>query len=87
MLSTTVADGLTHCSDERTTETRLFIRVFDKFFDCLNVTSKLEGILKRKDSRLPYYQANDQRFKVMWLINNFLLQAIYILCSGSRILF
>ena len=63
-MSSTVADALAFYNDEETTETILFIRLFDEFFDCLNVTSKLEGILKRKDARLAYYQADDKRFKV-----------------------
>ena len=63
-MSSTVADSLTFFNDEDTTETRLFIRLFDKFFDCLNVKSKFEGVLKRKDSRLPYTHIGDERFKV-----------------------
>lgn len=64
-MSSTVADALTYFNDEETTETRLFIRLFDEFFDCLNVTNKLEGKLKRKDARLAYYKAEDKRFKVV----------------------
>ena len=41
-----------------------FIRLFDQFFDNLNVTNKLEGVLKRKDLKLPYTSAKDQRFNV-----------------------
>ena len=63
-MSSTVADALTYYDKPDTTQTRLFIRLFDQFFDCLNVTNKLEGVLKRKDLRLPYTSAKDQRFKV-----------------------
>ena len=63
-MSTSVADGLTYLNNDETRETRLFIRMFDRFFDCLNVMSKFEGVLKRKDSRLPYYNPTDERFKV-----------------------
>lgn len=59
-----MADALTFFNDEETTETRYFIRLFDEFFDCMNVKNKLEGILKRKDARLAYYDAGDKRFKV-----------------------
>lgn len=59
-----MADALTTLNDEGTTETRLFVRLFDQFFDCLNVKSKLEGVLKRKDYRLPYTHSGDDRFKV-----------------------
>ena len=41
-----------------------FIRVFDKFFDCLNVRSTKEGHKKRKDELLPYESINDPRFQV-----------------------
>ena len=64
-MSSTVADALTYLNNEETTETRHFIRLFDEFFDCLNVTSKLEGILKRKEARLAYYEPGDKRFKVV----------------------
>lgn len=57
-----MADALTFLNDDETTETRLFIRLFDEFFDCLNVTSKLEGVVKRKDARLPYTKIDDKRF-------------------------
>ena len=63
-MSSTVADALTFFNDEATTKTRLFIRLFDEFFDCLNVTNKLEGILRRKDAQLPYYNASDEHFEV-----------------------
>lgn len=63
-MSSTVADALTYFNDDETTETRKFIRFIDEFFDCLNVTSKMEGILKRKTSRLPYTQPQDSRFRV-----------------------
>ena len=64
MMSSTVADALTYYDKPDTIQTRLFIRLFDQFFDCLKVTNKLEGVLKRKDLRLPYTSAKDQRFKV-----------------------
>ena len=63
-MSSTVADALTHLDNQDTSETRLLIRLFDEFFDCLNVTNKMEGILKRKESRLAYYLPCDRRFKV-----------------------
>ena len=63
-MSSTVADALVFLDDDKTKETRLFIRLIDQFFDCLNVTNKLEGVLKRKEFRLPYTSPRDQRFKV-----------------------
>ncbi len=50
--------------EERTRETRHFIRMIDMFFDALNVKNPLEGKLKRKPYRLPYYSHQDERFKV-----------------------
>ena len=69
VMSSTVADALTYDNNDDTTETRLFIRLIDEFFDCLNVKSVLEGTLRRKPARLPYYSPNDQRFKVHVYIN------------------
>ena len=50
-------------SDE-TRETRLFIRMVDQFFDCLNVKSPWLGVMQRKDYRLLYNSPTDHRFKV-----------------------
>ena len=59
-----MADALTFLDEDHTIQTRLFIRLFDEFFDCLNVTNNKEGIMKRKASRLAYSQASDERFTV-----------------------
>ena len=59
-MSSTVADALIYYDKPDTTQTRLFIRLFDQFFDCLNVTNKLEGVLKRD---YHYTSAKDQRFQ------------------------
>lgn len=63
-MSSTVADALTYEDNNETTETRVFIRLVDEFFDCLNGRNVLEGTMKRKPARLPYYRPNDERFKV-----------------------
>ncbi len=55
---------MTFYDQDETTETRLFIRMMDKFFDCLNVRARLEGMLTRRRERLPYTSAKDDRFKV-----------------------
>ena len=85
-MSSTVADALTNLNDEKTTEPRLFIRLFDQFFDCLNVKSKLEGVLKRKDSRLPYTHCNDDRFKVCNSIIAILCSYVLIIVAQEHIL-
>ena len=63
-----MADALTFYDQDETTETRVFIRMIDKFFDCMNVRSKLEGKFRRKDQRLPYTSPKDDRFKVSIII-------------------
>lgn len=64
VLSETVASALQLLDEEKTRETRLFIRMMDTFFDAMNVKNPLEGKHKRKDGRAPYYSAKDERFKV-----------------------
>lgn len=67
VMSCTVADALSHQDDDHTTETRVFIRHIDDFFDCLNVKCKLEGIKKRKPRREAYTSSRDERFTVHML--------------------
>ncbi len=59
-----MADALTFDDCAETSETRVFIRLVDEFFDCLNVRNKFEGKHKRKEARQPYSKPNDHRFKV-----------------------
>ena len=61
-----MASALQLLDEEKTRETRLFIRMMDRFFDALNVKNPLEGKHKRKDSRAPYYSTKDERFKVYY---------------------
>lgn len=49
---------------DHTSEARIFIRMIDVFFDCLNVKGPKIGELQRKDNRLPYTSPTDGRFKV-----------------------
>ena len=60
-----MADALTFYDQDETMETRVFIQMIDQFFDRMNVRSKLEVKLRRKDQRLPYTSSNDHRFKVI----------------------
>ncbi len=46
---------------EKTVE---FVLIFDKFFDCLNVSSLDAGKRSRNPFKLPYHSANDFRIKV-----------------------
>lgn len=52
------------------TETVNFIDKFDKFFDCLNVSSYQKGMRYRKPFQEPYRSAND--FRLNWLQQEFL---------------
>lgn len=64
-MSQSVACGLEALHRDGTQETRIFIRMIDKFFDCLNVRSYLSGTLKRNDNILPYKSSSDERFEVL----------------------
>ena len=49
-----MANALTLYDQDEITETRVFILMIDQFFYCtMNVRSKLEGKLRRKDQGLP----------------------------------
>ena len=59
-----MADALAYFGDTDTTETELFIRNFDRLFDCLNVRSLSEWATKQKDDLKPYTSTEDPRLKV-----------------------
>ena len=48
-----------------TKETSQLILLMDRFFDCLNVRSAVEGVRRRKPDLLPYRDVNDPRFQVI----------------------
>ena len=50
--------------DPEMTETIQFVRFFDRFFDCLNVSSLSEGRHLQKPDLYPYQTPNDKRFTV-----------------------
>ncbi len=64
VLSKSVADALAYFGDESTTETENFIKMFDRFFDCLNVRSLSEWKSKLKPDLQPYTSPDDSRLKV-----------------------
>ena len=49
-------------------ETERFVRVFDKFFDCLNVRSPDEHQRRRKPNLKPYTRSDDERLMVSGLL-------------------
>ncbi len=62
-----MADAFSYFGESETTETEVFVRNFDRFFDCLNVRSKSEGTKKRKPDLRPYTSPEDERLKVIIL--------------------
>ena len=64
VLSKSVADALAYFGDPSTSETEVFIRNFDRWFDCMNVRSLSEAKTKRKPDLEPYTSPDDSRFKV-----------------------
>lgn len=63
-MSESVASSLEYLDNDATQQTRLFIRMIDKFFDCLNAKGPQMAKLKRKNDIAPYTRASDERFKV-----------------------
>ena len=64
VLSSSVAAAMEYFGDTETVETQKFVRIFDRFFDCLNTRHPKEGILKRKPDLSPYRSLSDTRLKV-----------------------
>ena len=65
VISTTVANALDSFYGQEVQGTVKFIRMFDKFFDCLNTRSLTEADRNRKPNVAPYKSPNDQRLKVI----------------------
>ena len=59
-----MANMLKFNGDSDTTETERFVRMFDQFFDCLNVRSSNEHVTKRKPYLKPYTSSTDERLCV-----------------------
>ena len=64
-MSSTVSNALTSTKDKKVEETANFLKMIDKFFDSLNVTSLGNGKAKRKSFQSPYTNSNDFRLKVL----------------------
>ena len=59
-----MACALEYMDNHATQQTRLFIRMIDKFFDCLNAKGPKMAMLERKADRAPYTKKSDNRFKL-----------------------
>ena len=64
VLSESVANALAFYGDLQTKETQRFVRIFDKFFDCLNGRNLDEHQKRRKPNLKPYRSKDDERLKV-----------------------
>ena len=53
--------------NEHVEETAKFVSLFDKFFDCLNVSSLSAGRLKRNAFKTPYRSGTDFRLQVSYI--------------------
>jgi len=67
VLSETVASSLEENYGEEVQETVKFIRMMDKFFDCLNVSNAVTGFHSLKSFKDPYTSQNDFRLKVQYV--------------------
>ena len=63
-MSESVASALEYLDNDATEQTRLFIRMINKFFDCINAKGPQMAKLKRKEDIAPYKRPSDERFKV-----------------------
>ena len=71
VLSTTTAEGLRVYGGEEMVETERFVRMFDKFFDCLNVRSPDEHQRRLKPNLKPYTRSDDERLTVSGSLYSF----------------
>ena len=68
VLSESVFQALNTFGPPDAIATAVYCRMFDKFFDCLNVRNTTEAITKAKPFLKPYETIDDERFA--WLIHN-----------------
>ena len=75
--------ALTHTMGERVAETAKFTSMFDKFFDCLNVSNISQGRHKRNAFKAPYRSAKDFRLKVSYKTFNRRHSYVSVSCNVS----
>ncbi len=63
-MSESVSKALKLTGGPEVEETVKFVEYMDKFFDALNVSNYVGGVHKRKEFRLPYTSADDNRLTV-----------------------
>jgi hypothetical protein len=64
VLSNSVAEALKRSNDPALEKTIEFVQMFDRFFDCLNVSALDAGKHSRNPFKNPYHSAKDFRIKV-----------------------
>ena len=64
VLSNTVSKAIETRGKAETEETAKFVDMFNKFFDCLNVSNFTAGIKSRNPFKSPYRKDTDFRLKV-----------------------
>ena len=64
MLSKTIAVALKENGGDEVTATISFVEMFDKLFDCLNVSNLSTGKLEKNPFKSPYRAVDDFRFNV-----------------------
>ena len=67
-MSSTVSKALTFSSNPEVSETAKFTMMFDRFFDCLNVTNFDAGKHNKKDFQKPYLGKDDKQIEVPYII-------------------
>ena len=64
VLSNTVSKAIETRGKAETEETAKFVDMFNKFFDCLNISNFTAGIQSRNPFKSPYCKDTDFRLKV-----------------------
>ena len=82
VLSRSVAHGLRVSLGIEAAGTARFCEMFDKFFDCLNVSNMVEGKHKRNVFKDPYRSTKDFRLKVFFPI--FVVLHVYAFAVAKR---
>ena len=85
MLSESISKALQLTGGEDAEGTANFVMMFDKFFDCLNVTNFTNGAKARKPFQKPYTNSDDIRLKVSKLFINITLAHLFLIVARRRL--
>lgn len=59
-----MAEAIALENDDNLRETERFVRLFNKFFDIMNIRCITEYVRTRNPDKKPFYDENDDRLKV-----------------------